>query len=728
MLHDGKLYCPLTVLAAFLLMCTLAMPTLAVAEDGGRPVEADDDDEPTDDADDNSEDGGEEDSALPVLDANGASEDEEEDGTFAAGDEVVVTGTRTRHQASDAPVATSVVTQQQMRRSGAVDAGDALESVPGVFVDEYETASRGGPGSGVNLQGLPTDRILVLIDGQRVPWTMRAPDLELIPTELIRRIEVVKGPSSSLYGSDAVGGVINILTREPGDDPTAELSLSGGSFNTYKGNAFHAWSAGGAGWVINFNREQSDGWIDANASRAVVTMGEGVTDTLAQPYDDGHPYETNDLFGKLRLRVNPHLSLRTQARYHWEDNQFSDTDDGAVSDNKIRLSGLAEANLELGRFSATLSGGHFRRYFRYREFSTAYVVNPLPPPDLLRSYIDKGNTTIGDESSGELIMSWALADWNMLIAGAHLRYETLDYKAFEHSAMTDDEQAYDAYQTIWSGFVQDEIFLFKGVWSLVPGMRVDYHDAWGTVANPKLSTLIKAGDSTAIRASVGRAFREPTLSQLYRPIFRHSGYFMIGNEDLEPETALGWNAEIEQTFGRYAKATAGYFQYELRDMIWPEIVNSDYQSGLVLMTYTNLKRARIYGGEGALSLTPIDYVGLNLNYTYTKTMDLDEDLQLGTVPMHNVGGQLFVDVAPWGLGGFLGATFQTQRDYIGMGGRWYTADPRWTTTSRVYKTIGKHVELGFRVFNWLGYKWDREGDGDNDLQPTSYYGELKLSL
>jgi len=728
LLYNGKLHCPLTILAAFLLMLTLAMPTLAAADEVEAPDSSDDDDQPDEGADDRDDRDDEDDNVLPDIDVSGESEDDEDDGTIAAGDTVVVTGTRTKRQASDAPVATSVVTQQQVENSGAVDAGDALETVPGVFVDDYETAGRGGPGSGVNLQGLPTDRILVLIDGQRMPWTMRAPDLELIPAELIRRIEVVKGPSSSLYGSDAVGGVINILTREPSADPTAELSLAGGSFNTYKGNAFHAWSAGGAGWVLNFNREQSDGWIDANASRAVVTMGEGVTDTLAVPYDDGHPYETNDLFGKLRLQVNPHLSLRTQARYHWEDNQFSDADDGAVSDNKTQLSGLAEATLELGPFSATLTGGHFRRYFRYREFSTAYVVNPLPPPDLLRSYVDKGNTTIGDESNGELLLSWALADWNMLTAGAHLRYETLDYSAFEHSAMTDDEQGYDAYQTIWSGFVQDEIFLFANVWSLVPGVRVDYHDAWGAVVNPKLSTLVKASASTALRASVGRAFREPTLSQLYRPIFRHSGYFMIGNEDLEPEEVLGWNAEIEQVFGSVVKATAGYFQYELYDMIWQEIIDSDYQSGLALMTYTNLKRARIYGGEGALNVTPWRYAGLNLNYTYTKTLDLDEDTALGTVPEHNAGGQLFVDYRPWGLGGFVGATFQTERDYIGMGGQWYTADPRWSTTGRVYKTLGDHVELGLRVFNWLGYSWDREGDGDNDLQPTSYYGELKLSL
>lgn len=666
----------------------------------------------------------EEQDLLPELSVS-AEEEEEEDVEL---NEVVVTGTRTPHQPSDAPVATSVVSQDEVEQSGSVDAGDAVENVPGVYVDEYESASRGGPGSGVNLQGLPTDRILVLIDGQRVPWTMRAPDLELIPSALIRRIEVVKGPSSSLYGSDAVGGVINILTREPSEDFTGELSLSGGSFNTYGGNAFQSYTVGPVGWVLNFNREQSGGWIDANAARSVVDMGEGVIDTLPEPYEDGHPYETNDMFGKLMVRLSPVISLRSQARYHWEDNHFADTDDGAVSDDKIRLSGLAGLELAYGPWTASLTGTYFRRSFRYREYSTSYVVNPLPPPELIRSVANKGNTTVGDDFGAELVVSNALASWNLLTGGASWRHERLDYEAFEQSVMTQDDQSYEAYQTIVSAFAQDELFFFNGVWSLVPGVRVDNHEVWGTVINPKLSTLFRPWTSTALRASIGRAFREPTLSQLYRPIFRHSGYYMTGNQDLEPETAVGWNAEVEQNVLDFALITAGYFQYELYDMIWTTITQENYEGGLPLMTYTNLKRARSYGGEGMLQLTPHRYVQWTFNYTWNRALDLDEDGELGTVPEHNAGSRLFVNYEPWGLGGFVGATFQSERDFIGMGGRWYTADARWATSARVYKTLGRHVELGLRMNNWLGFDWDREGDGDNDMPPTSYYGELKLAL
>lgn len=658
----------------------------------------------------------------------GADEAEAAVPVYRAGDEVVVTGTRTKHALSDAPVATSIVTQEEMEKSGAVDAGDALETVPGVFVDDYEQSGRGGPGSGINLQGLPTDRILVLIDGQRLPWTMRAPDLELIPSQLIRRIEVVKGPSSSLYGSDAIGGVINILTRDPSTEPKGELNLWGGSFNTFGGNAFHSWGAGPVGWVANFNREQSGGWIDANAARPIVEIGEGVVDTKPEPNNDGHPYETNDLFGKVRVQSGSYLTWTAESRYHWEDNQFSDTDDGNVSDDKTQLSGQVRGELSAGRFGLSGMAAYFHRTFRYREYSTTYTYNPFPPPEFIRGLVNKGNTTRGDEYNGELAGNGALTDWNLLSGGLSWRHERIDYSAFEESSLVDSRQAYNAYQTVLSAFAQDEMFFFDRVWSLVPGVRVDNHPEWGTTVNPKFSTLVKLPGNHAFRASIGRAFREPTLSQLYRPIFRHTGYFLRGNEDLKPEAAVGWNAEIEQLFGKFAHASVGYFQYELQDMIYQQIIADNYLAGFPLMTYVNLKRARIIGGETALTLFPIDYVRWSLNYTYTRTFDLDEDTSLGTVPEHNAASQLFVDYTPWGLGGFVGAQYQSPRDYIGMGGLWYKAKYRWQTNARVYKTLGKHVELGFRVDNWLGYWWDREGDGDNDLPPTGYYGELKLSL
>ncbi len=664
-------------------------------------------------------------------DDDGGDSEDDIDSDISKAEEVVVTGTRTEHAISDSPVPVELITQEEITNSGCRDAGDALGNVPGVFVDDYEAFGRGGPGSGINLHGLPTDRVLVLIDGQRIPKTMRAPDLEVIPASIIRRIEVVKGPSSALYGSDAVGGVINIITR----DPTKKFTLEGeggyGSFNTVKGNVLHSWTLGPLGYLAAFGREQSDGWIDDYSYKAITRMGVGFDGFTLVENDEEHPYELNDLFGKFRLKLGERAAWRGSARYHWEYNGAKDADDGYYDDDKTRLDTQTGVDVDMGAAgNLAVTAYYFRHTLRYRQYESIYVWDLFEPTEFYSIYNDKGNDTRTDSYRGEIVHNVLFGTWNLLTSGVDARYDALDYESFEQSDMTDEDSGYDAYQTVTSGYMQDEIMLFNDRWSLVPGWRLDYHAEWGTVFNPKFSTLVKAVKSDpyklSVRASVGRAFKEPDLSQLYRKEFRHTGYYLTGNKDLAPEKAVGWDAEIEQNFFNRANLKLGYFQYEIEDMIWTGVLEESYVSGLPLLAYDNIKRARTYGVESSIHASPVKYVKLQLHHTYTKTLDLDADEALGTVSEHQSGAQLFVDIDPWGLGGYAAANYQSERDYIGMGGLWYTAEPRWTTKARVYKTMLNHLEVFGEFANLLGDEWDREGDGDNDMPPFSVFGGLKM--
>ena len=662
-----------------------------------------------------------------------ASEPEAPVDAEALAEEVVVTGTRTRHTLSDSPVPVELVTPRDIRSSGSRDAGDALNNVTGIFVDDYETAGRGGPGSGVNLHGLPTDRVLILIDGQRIPKTMRAPDLEVIPANIIERIEVVKGPSSALYGSDAEGGVINIITRKPAPRVEVEGEAGYGSFNTYRANLLHSSTFGPFGYLLAVNREASEGWIDRFTQKSIIRMGIGPDGFTQVKNDPEHPYDLNDLFGKWRLAMGTRAAWRGQARYHWEGNSASDTDGGSYDDDKTRLDVQTGFDFDLGSAgSLAVTGYGFRHTFRYRQYESVYVWDLLDPDAMSRSFIDKGNDTVTDNYRGEAVHTVPFGSWNLLTSGLDFRYETLAYDAFEFSLLTDEDQDYSAYQSILSAFAQDEIFLFRNRWSLVPGGRIDYHPVWGAVGNPKFSTLVKAVETSpyalALRASVGQAFKEPSLSQLYRKEFRHTGYYLTGNEDLKPERALGWNAEIDQRLFRHVNLKLGYFQYEIDDMIWTDVIAADYIAGFPLMAYRNVKQARTYGFESGLRLTPHDFVSLHLHHTYTRTLDLESDEILGTVAEHQVGGQVFFDIEPWGFGGYLAGNYMGERDYIGMGGLWYTAEPLWTTKARLYKRLFGHLELYLEATNWLDATWDREGDKDNDLPPLNLFGGIKAWL
>ena len=150
--------------------------------------------------------------------------DEDEDSMML--ETVVVTGSRTEHLLAEAPVATQVITREDIEDSGAQNAADLIEEQPGISIE------RSYRGSGVQLQGLDAKYVLVLVDGARIPGRIGgAIDLERISVENIERIEIVKGPSSALYGSDSLGGVVNIITRSSQKPLLAETHLTYGSFN-----------------------------------------------------------------------------------------------------------------------------------------------------------------------------------------------------------------------------------------------------------------------------------------------------------------------------------------------------------------------------------------------------------------------------------------------------------------------------------------------------------------
>lgn len=656
-------------------------------------------------------------------------------------EDVVVSATRTPTKLSNISVPAAVVDQDTIEKQGARDAGEAAENIAGVFVSDYEPAGRGGPGTSLYIHGLPPDRILVMIDNQRVPWTMRAADMELVPAQLIKRLEVTKGPSSSLYGSDAVGGTAHILTRSPTSKPVLEADIWGGSHDTFGVNVLHSWKAGPVGWVLNFNREQSDGWMDKRNQQLIIDLSEGgVSDSqVLVPWVRENPYTTNDLFGKIEYEATDNITLFASTRYHFEDSSKSDTDRYEYKDNKKRLAMQAGGRYEADRFRLSLQGNWFRRDQKTRSNLVTHMRNPIPPPEMISGEVFQKTDTIGNDYSVELVSTVIPADWTILTAGLVYRHDNLEYKALEQSSTIDEEQDYEAWQTGYGAFLQGEIFLFDGIWSIVPGIRVDYHTKWGAQVNPKLSTLVRITDSTALRAGVGRAFRAPILSQMYRPVFQHVGYYIVGNPKLKPEKAYAWNAEVEQKFNDTVKITAGYFQYEVLDMIASVVPDDLLLGGMSVMTYDNLKRARIIGGEGQVMVTLSDLFRASVNYTYTRTrvLKLDSNFKigesddpdtLGTVPEHNAGIQLFFDYRPWGIGGYIGASYQSSFEFVGMGGRWYRSDHRVGTDARIYKKLGEQVELSIRASNWLFYKWDRDGDGDSDMPPLSVYGQLRVTL
>ena len=184
------------------------------------------------------------------------------------GEIMVVTGSRTEQALSEAVVATDVVTREQIRSAGAEDASQVLETMSGVEI------YRSFRGAAVRMQGLDSEYVLVLIDGRRmIGRSDGVLDLSRIPAERIERIEVVKGAASALYGSDAIAGVINIITRQPEEPFSLETHASYGSRNTIVGTTSvglmrDKWSGGASlGWhsTDGYDWDTSDEQTDGNS-------------------------------------------------------------------------------------------------------------------------------------------------------------------------------------------------------------------------------------------------------------------------------------------------------------------------------------------------------------------------------------------------------------------------------------------------------------------------------
>ncbi len=200
---------------------------------------------------------------------------------------IIVTGTKTMHTLSDVPVEAIVLSKEEIQNANVMNLAEALNLVPGIYK----------VGKGIVTQGMPHGYTLMLIDGQRVyKCPGRMPELNSYPVDMIERVEIVKGASSTLYGSDAIGGIVNIITKTASLKPTFSGSAGMGNYSTQVYNLGHRNTVGKFGYSINYARHLSDG-----------------------KNPDLDKYQHNDLAADLRFKVNKHHTFFAKPSYYHQD-------------------------------------------------------------------------------------------------------------------------------------------------------------------------------------------------------------------------------------------------------------------------------------------------------------------------------------------------------------------------------------------------------------------------
>ncbi len=530
-------------------------------------------------------------------------------------DDVVVTGTRTPESARGAAVRVDVVDQEEIRRRGALTVADALASQPGVRVAPGDYGYLGGV-SALQIQGFDRDRVLILEDGERVIGDVGgAIDLSSLPTTDISQIEIVTGPQSALYGSSAIGGVVNIRTgmpRLPGPSGRAQVE---------------ARSRGGL--VARATGAMRDGtrWvqIEGGTTRSGEVAGAGSTPLLPQVWR----YQMGLRAG---AQISDHWSVRARARWL--------RDDSSGRDEKV-VPGLGTFTVqtpERGDRTATqiiaeraFVGGSGLRLAAasqtYEGQSDSVYAGSTAGSHRERSYRLDSLEPILTVADGK--RTWT--------AGVRLESEQFVQKLTTDTigTTTSSDEVPRASRRSGAAYAQLAWKLTPSL-TILPGVRHETHSRYGQATTPRLSIAYRA-PRVVVRAGVGRGYRAPSAKEIGF-VFDHSfyGYKVEGNTNLRPESSWGVTGDSAIRVSDSLDVRVGAFANRIEQMIDIDLgAPSSSSNGVSTYTYRNLGRAHTAGGQIGLTVRAPGGLRSDIAYDFLWTRDETSGAPIAGRPRHS---------------------------------------------------------------------------------------------
>ena len=504
-------------------------------------------------------------------------------------DDMVVTATRTEERVIDVPVITEVITREKIEMSGATHVGDLI----GKYITGHYHKFNGLL-SPVGLRGFRSEAhgddvkgyVLILIDGHRT-GTGNAAKLNV---DRIERIEVTKGPSSALYGSAAMGGVINIITKKGEGDPTATMSADVGSFGYYKARI-----AGGGEVNDKFrfyataSYEAVDDYDDPtygtvyNTEETKVNVGLNLSYAFSQNHD---------------FRIGGNFADLTGEYPSWENGTYSSYSQTTRS-NHDKSNGYVDAEYNGDFFDGMM---HWRALGYYLWDRNHWNYGDVIPEESQSKYTD---TTLGTDQQ----FTFNLSSWNTLVAGFSIENLEKEAEGVSGGAPSAPYTPAMEYNT-QALFLQDSVDLWDNRVNIIGAVRYDRFDlstkrpSTGSYNSfneknetfdhftPKLGIGVKFLDELLrVRANFGEGFKSPSADQLSAEYTSHTNLFYYGNPDLDPETSRTFDAGVDLYHDLFT-LNLGYFHTDYKDKI---IQSSTTVNGRYAVTWKNLGDAEIAG-------------------------------------------------------------------------------------------------------------------------------------
>ena len=596
-------------------------------------------------------------------------------------DTMVVTATRTEMSVKEAPSAVQVIDSKKLEQTQAKTLHDALKGALGVNVfNDFQGRSN------VSIRGSKSRHVLIMVDGKRLGGELsynsaNAWDVDRIRMEDVEKVEIIRGPAGALYGSDAIGGVINVITKTP-EKTTASVNYEYGWYEDGKGTGYKSnlylqgaekqYSYKVSAGLNNSRPYQISAVDEANfyGEEQPLSLNVGYT------FDNGNKLS----FDFSRLKEDTHRTYLTKKKM---TDKFSLTGTEAVfnknkrTDYAVTYQGSDDINNWLFRAYKSVFDKEYAKNTKYPGMGGGSMGGgsmgggmPGGMPGGPTGGMTGGGSGMGgamaslirpinDEVKRTLSVfegnnSWTLSDKNKLTAGFEYRQDKSEGTRLKKANTSLSGNAYTARDraeiNYWAAYVQDELKPTEK-WLIIPSVRFDHSDKFGNEVTSRIATTYNAADDVRVKAVVGQGYKTPTVNELYHfwemyaQVGKNEGEFYVGNPDLKPEKSLSYELAIEKDWGDKTTVHFGLFRNELKDMI------QEFDTGMKttdnptlypgigkdrIMTYKNIPEATMQGAELSASHKLAKDIYLNLGYTFLDAKDKTEGTRLIDTSKHQL--------------------------------------------------------------------------------------------
>jgi vitamin B12 transporter len=599
--------------------------------------------------------------------------------------EVVISATKNPTSSIQLASSFTLINESEIANKQKLCVLDLLREVPGLTVTQT-----GGPGSmsSVFMRGANSNHTLVVLDGAVLndPASVNgAYDFSSLLTDNIERIEIVRGPQSTLYGSDALAGIITLFSRRPAEGFNLSFTTEAGSNNLYKGNLAAMGMLGQFSYSLSYSKLKTDG-ISAASSK----------------YDNTEKdkFESDLFSSNLRFNILPNLTAGiiyryTKSRGDLDQNEKLGDDPNFRTDFEEHLvRGTIESEIIKGAWSSVLGFSNVRKINH-----TTDDVDALHPSTSSYAFNNATRTKIDWQNNLDFISN------NRITIGAETEVERANTYYYSESMWGPYVSEFPEQSIRTNGiFLQDQFSIAENLHGAV-GFRYDHNEKFGGQATFRIapSYLLNA-TNTKIKATYGTGFKAPSLYYLFDP--------MYGNQNLKPEKSSGWDIGFEQYFFNYRLALGvTLFQIKFDDMLG---MDANYKA-------ININKAESNGVETFVNYAASAILNARLNYTYTYAVDksdnsTDKNLLLIRRPMHKAS--LDFNYKPFDALNLNGSVIYTgkreDKDFSG-----------WTTV-RVTLPEYTLVNLAayYKVTNFLTVKAKLENIFNRYYEDVLYYGTM----